>query len=255
MRHLSCTAAWRGASIRLLRLVKGVAPRPAVVTEAPPPTRSGLLSTFKADVDHRNRGHQRSRQNAMLLSGELGQGVSCWSVEERMANQTSPAARGPVRNPGAVVRSCILLSCAVLGCTPDDRPLLFSHITEQGPRSGGLVQERFGKLYRIIDVDVRKHRYTPPRYLTGLDRPELAYGTDPHPCLPQSAWILFVVAADGVVISPQVVETSPTLSSELAIERANKMRFQPATLDGNPIPAVADFHLAFNCPTVPGHRP
>src|ERR1700747_2908627 len=101
-----------------------------------------------------------------------------------MATYKRPAAQSRPRRRAAVMSS-VLLSSAVLSCTSDDRPLVFNHITEQGPTSGNLVREHFGKLYRIIDVDVRKHRYTPPRYLTGLDRPEVVRGTDPHPCLPE----------------------------------------------------------------------
>jgi hypothetical protein len=162
---------------------------------------------------------------------------------------THGAAR---RRRGAVILS-LLSSCAVVGCTPDDRPVLFNHVSEQGPDGSNLVHEHFGKRYRIIDVDDRKHRYTPPKYLTGLERSQPVYGQ--NDCLPESAWVLFVVTTEGVVTLPRVIQTSATLPSKLAIEKVQKMRFQPATLDGKSVPAVADFQFAINCPTAPGHRP
>jgi hypothetical protein len=170
-----------------------------------------------------------------------------------MVNQKRPLTPSRAADRRAAVMLGTLLSCGVVACTPDDRPVLFNHVSEQGPNGGNLVHEHFAKLYRIIDVDDRKQRYTPPKNLAGLERPQPVFGQD-H-CLPESAWILFVVTTQGGVTSPQVIEASSTLLSKRTIERAEKMRFQPATLDGNPIPAVADFHFVINCPTAPGHRP
>jgi len=170
-----------------------------------------------------------------------------------MVNQNRPMTPSRDVDRRAAAMLATLLSCGVVACTPGDKPVLFNHVLEQGPNGGNLVHEHFAKQYRIVDVDDRKQRFTPPKYLAGLDRPQQLNGQD-H-CLSESAWILFVVTTQGAVTSVQIVETSPTLPSKRAIERAEKMRFQPATLDGNPVPAVADFHLVIDCPAAPGHRP
>ena len=146
-----------------------------------------------------------------------------------------------------------VLCLSLVACTRDARPVVFNRVSELSPTGGNLAREHFAKLYRIIDVDDRKHKYTPPKYLAGLERPQPAYGQN-H-CLPENAWVLFVVTTEGVVTFPQVIQTSATLPSKLAIEKVQKMRFQPATLDGKPVPAVADFHFALNCSTVYGDHP
>ena len=170
-----------------------------------------------------------------------------------MVNQKRPMTPSRAVDRRAAIMLGTLLSCGVAACSHDDKPVLYNHVSEQGPNGGNLVHEHFAKLYRIIDVDDKKHKYTPPKYLAGLERPQPVFGQD-H-CLAESAWILFAVTTEGAVTSPQVIEASATLPSKRAIERAGKMRFEPATLDGNPIPAVSDFHFAINCPTAPGHRP
>jgi hypothetical protein len=158
------------------------------------------------------------------------------------------AARNGTVNGRAAVILGLLLSCGVAGCTPDKRPVAFSNLSGQR----ALVHEHLGGLYRIIVVDNREQRYTPPKYLGGLEgqRPPAGHDT----CVPEHAWILFIVTAEGAVAAPQVVDTSPNLSSKVAIERIEPMRFQPATLDGKPVAAVADYHLGFNCMTELGHR-
>ena len=170
-----------------------------------------------------------------------------------MVNQKRPMTPSRAIDRRAAVMLGTLLSCGVAACTADHKPVLFNHVSEQGPNGGNLVHEHFAKLYRIVDVDDKKQRYTPPTYLAGLERPQPVFGQD-H-CLKESAWLLFVVTTQGAVTSPQSIEASSTLSSKRAIERAEKMRFEPATLDGNPIPAVGDFHFVISCPTAPGHRP
>ena len=142
----------------------------------------------------------------------------------------------------------VLLGCGVVACTPDDRPVVFYHLSGQG----NLVRQYFGMHYRIVAVDDRGQRYTPPKYLGGLQGRQTAAGGDA--CLEEHAWLLFIVTAEGAVSAPQVVDTSPNLPSKLAIERIETMRFDPATLDGKPVSAVADYHLGFNCPTLSGHR-
>jgi hypothetical protein len=140
----------------------------------------------------------------------------------------------------------VLLCLSQAACTGDSRPVVFNRVSEVSPAGGNLAREHFGKLYRVVEVDDRAHRYTAPKYLSGLERSQPA-----HPraqCLPANAWVLFVVTPEGAVTSPYVVNASATLPPTLAIARVEGMRFQPASLDGKPIPAVADFHLQFLCP-------
>ena len=140
----------------------------------------------------------------------------------------------------------LLLCLGLVACTRDDRPVVFNRVSELSPTGGNLAREHFNKLYRVVEVDDHAHRYTAPKYLGGLKRPDPVYRQGR--CLPADAWVLFVVTPDGTVTSTSVVDGSATLPSELAIESVEGVQFQPATLDGKPIPAVADFHLQFLCP-------
>lgn len=96
-------------------------------------------------------------------------------------------------------------------------------------------------------------RITPPRL---LEAPEvtLPEGTEP---LPDDAAVglLITIAADGTVQEAQVIEPLREDVDALVLEATQGMRFEPATRDGQPVPARVQFRYRITPPAPPEPPP
>ncbi len=82
----------------------------------------------------------------------------------------------------------------------------------------------------------------PPRLVTA---PEVVVPEDAEP-LPEDAGVLLTltIAADGTVTEAEIAQGLRQDVDALALEAAREMRFEPATRDGEPIPARVRFRFA-----------
>jgi hypothetical protein len=131
-------------------------------------------------------------------------------------------------------------------CTAADKPVVFNHVSGQPSESDRLLHEHFDKLFTIIDIRDQEHTYTLPKGISGFGLPPPVY-VGGH-CLKGHTRGFFVIMADGVVTSPYFTEVSTESLANLAIQRVEKWRYQPATLDGRPIPTVVETYVGFYCP-------
>ena len=92
-------------------------------------------------------------------------------------------------------------------------------------------------------------RVTPPRL---IESPEvtLPEGADPLPP-DASVGLLITIAADGTVQEARVVEALREDVDALVLDAAQRMRFEPATRDGVPIPARVTFRYRITPPAPP----
>jgi hypothetical protein len=110
-----------------------------------------------------------------------------------------------------------------------------------------VVEEQFGKLYRLVEINQLQHAYTHPKLSDGFGPAEPVY-IDGQ-CQTGRALVLVIITEQGTVSSPYVAEaTSPGLN-EAAINRMNKKRYHPAELDGKAVSVVIGVLVAFTCPS------
>src|SRR5690606_13087319 len=90
---------------------------------------------------------------------------------------------------------------------------------------------------------------TPPRLIESPDV-TLPEGAEPLP--PDAAvGLLITIAADGTVQEARIVEALREDVDALVLDAAQRMRFEPATRDGAPIPARVTFRYRITPPAPP----
>ena len=92
-------------------------------------------------------------------------------------------------------------------------------------------------------------RVTPPRL---IESPEVTLPEGAEPLPPDaSVGLLITIAADGTVQEARVVEALREDVDALVLDAAQRMRFEPATRDGAPIPARVTFRYRITPPAPP----
>ena len=127
-----------------------------------------------------------------------------------------------------------------------ERSTVFNLTTSQRTELDDVVHEHFGKLYEVVDVNVRGRIFTNAKGISGFGPTKPVYVEDR--CVRGNVLVLYVIAADGSVASAYAAKSTDRLLSDLAVQSMTERRFQPAQVDGRVVPIVAGSSFIFNCP-------
>jgi hypothetical protein len=102
----------------------------------------------------------------------------------------------------------------------------------------------FGKSYKVIDVGERERLVFPKGQGPVSPDPVYVRGR----CLEGEVTVLYIIDAQGAVVSPHVARTDNAILSGPALAKMKAQRFEPAKVDGKPAAMLAVTRLQFRCP-------
>jgi hypothetical protein len=127
-----------------------------------------------------------------------------------------------------------------------DAPAVYNHLSDRRTPLDVLIHEHFDKLYNVIDVTDREHKWESPSGTEGMG---------PHPpvfvegrCISGNALVAYVISTEGAVVDPYVIKATEPRLGEAASRSMSKRRFRPGALDGRAVPSLAATLVGFSCP-------
>ena len=139
----------------------------------------------------------------------------------------------------------VFCACARATCGADEN-VVFNHVSGIRTQFDDLVQEHFGKRYKVVDFTDKQHRWTYPRGVSGFGR---------HPpvfldnrCVSGYALVVYVITVDGRVTDAYAARSTNDFLASLAVRSMSERRFVAGQLDGRPVSSVATTNIQFRCP-------
>ena len=132
------------------------------------------------------------------------------------------------------------LEAAVAAEPARGRPILYNYVTEAGPAGERILQETYGARYTIV----------PAGQASGLIPPKVTLETYPLygrvPGGPGKLIVAFVVGPNGRVKDPVVLYSTQPRNNRMVREMVSKWLWQPAKLNGAPVPAIVSHNIGFS---------
>ena len=122
---------------------------------------------------------------------------------------------------------------------------VYNYVAGERSRIDELVREHFGKSYRVVDVEDRARLVFPKGPQSINPKPVYVRGR----CLEGSVTVIFIIDAQGAVVSPHVAKTDNAILSQPALIKMKEQRFEPAKVDGKAAAMAAVTNLQFKCPS------
>lgn len=127
-----------------------------------------------------------------------------------------------------------------------ERPTIFNVTTGERTELDDLAHEYFGKLYEVVDVNVRERAFVNAKGTSGFGTTAPVYVEGR--CVRRNMTVLYVITAEGSVDSTYAAKATDPRLSEAALRAMTQRRFRPTQVDGRVIPIIAATQFAFNCP-------
>ncbi len=120
------------------------------------------------------------------------------------------------------------------------RPALYNYFTEAGPKEERILQATYGARYTIVS----------PAKTSGLAPAKVVQETYPlYGQIPGGAGrtaVAFIVMPNGRVKDPVVVYSTQPRNDRMVREMVSKWIYQPAKLNGVPVPSIASYYAGFS---------
>ena len=120
------------------------------------------------------------------------------------------------------------------------RPMLYNYISEAGPGAERILQQTYGPRYTIVSAG-KASGLTPPK-ITLQTYP--LYGRVPGG--PGKVAVAFIVTPNGRVKDPVVIYSTQPRINRMVREMVSKWLWQPAKLNGAPVPSIMAHYVGFS---------
>ena len=147
----------------------------------------------------------------------------------------------------------LLLSwnAAVAAPLASGRPPLYNYFNEAGPEQERILQATYGPRYTIVSA-AKTSGLTPPKV---VQETYPLYGRVPGGS--GRTAVAFIVMPSGRVKDPVVVYSTQPRNDRMVREMVSKWIYQPAKLNGSPVPAIQTYYVGFSraTPSIGYSRP
>jgi hypothetical protein len=140
----------------------------------------------------------------------------------------------------------LIILCAVTAATAADKPTAYNPINGQTTDVDRLAHEGLGKQYEIVDVDINRRKWIPPKGVSGFGRTEPVYLE--NKCVPGTALVIYAISIDGRPLGSFAAQATNDLLAGVAVHQMSERQFAPAQMDGRPVASVAATRFNFPCP-------
>ena len=133
----------------------------------------------------------------------------------------------------------LFLSCSAAVAAPPatGRPALYNYFNEAGPAEERILQATYGPRYAIVSA----------AKTSGLTPPKIVHETYPLygrvPGGDGKTAVAFIVTPSGHVKDPVVVYSTQPRNDRMVREMVSKWIYQPAKLNGSPVPAIQTYFV------------
>jgi outer membrane biosynthesis protein TonB len=135
----------------------------------------------------------------------------------------------------------LLLSQAATAAEPArGRPALYNYLTDIGSDGERVLQQTYGGRYSIVSASK----------VSGLTAPKVTLQTYPLygrvPGGPGKVAVAFIVLPNGHVKDPVVFYSNQPRNDRMVREMVSKWLWQPAKLNGAPVPSIMSHYIGFS---------